>query len=386
MIKIKRGLDLPISGAPEQRIEAARPVRSVALIGFDYHGMKPTMAVQVGDRVKLGQALFTDKKNPSVSYTAPGAGVVSAIHRGEKRVLQSVVIDLDGDEQLEFARYPADQLATLSAEQVRDNLLQSGLWTALRTRPFSKVPDPESSPSSIFVTAIDTQPLAADPRLALPVNAAGDLQQAMAKAAYPMVNVQSISLSGPRDAGAAMKALQESFCRVVLDPQFVDVGVSRQDRDWRIVLARPLLRGGMGDWQAEGQKLLERINAARGQARQCGGKPYAAAQPLAWNATLGGAAEAHSRAMANGNFFDHLDRDGRTPGDRAELAGYSGGLIGENIAAGQDGVDKVVDGWLASPGHCANLMNPGYRELGAAYATDPKSDAGIYWTAMFGSP
>ncbi|KSS31886.1 hypothetical protein APB58_16970 [Pseudomonas aeruginosa] len=195
-----------------------------------------------------------------------------------------------------------------------------------------------------------------------------------------------LALSGPRDAGAAMKALQESFCRVVLDPQFVDVGVSRQDRDWRIVLARPLLRGGMGDWQAEGQKLLERINAARGQARQCGGKPYAAAQPLAWNATLGGAAEAHSRAMANGNFFDHLDRDGRTPGDRAELAGYSGGLIGENIAAGQDGVDKVVDGWLASPGHCANLMNPGYRELGAAYATDPKSDAGIYWTAMFGSP
>ncbi len=71
MIKIKRGLDLPISGAPEQRIEAARPVRSVALIGFDYHGMKPTMAVQVGDRVKLGQVLFTDKKNPSVSYTAP---------------------------------------------------------------------------------------------------------------------------------------------------------------------------------------------------------------------------------------------------------------------------------------------------------------------------
>lgn len=167
MIKIKRGLDLPISGAPEQRIEAARPVRSVALIGFDYHGMKPTMAVQVGDRVKLGQALFTDKKNPSVSYTAPGAGVVSAIHRGEKRVLQSVVIDLDGDEQLEFARYPADKLATLSAEQVRDNLLQSGLWTALRTRPFSKVPDPESSPSSIFVTAIDTQPLAADPQVVI---------------------------------------------------------------------------------------------------------------------------------------------------------------------------------------------------------------------------
>ena len=92
--------------------------------------------------------------------------MVSAIHRGEKRVLQSVVIDLDGDEQLEFARYPADQLATLSAEQVRDNLLQSGLWTALRTRPFSKVPDPESSPSSIFVTAM-IPPLAADPQVVI---------------------------------------------------------------------------------------------------------------------------------------------------------------------------------------------------------------------------
>ncbi|MFP8981405.1 CAP domain-containing protein, partial [Pseudomonas aeruginosa] len=191
---------------------------------------------------------------------------------------------------------------------------------------------------------------------------------------------------GRERAGAHRKGLKEGSGPGGRDRKFVEGGCSGQDGDWGIVIAGPLLGGGMGDWQAEGQKLLERINAARGQARQCGGKPYAAAQPLAWNATLGGAAEAHSRAMANGNFFDHLDRDGRTPGDRAELAGYSGGLIGENIAAGQDGVDKVVDGWLASPGHCANLMNPGYRELGAAYATDPKSDAGIYWTAMFGSP
>ena len=228
-------------------------------------------------------------------------------------------------------------------------------------------------------------PLASDPRLVLPV-VGGDLQDSLARNGYPMVNVQAITLSGPRDAQSAMQALRESFCRVVLDPQFVDVGVSRVDRDWRIVLARPLLGGRLGDWQAEGQKLLERINAARAQARQCGGQSFAASAPLAWNATLAGTAESHSRAMANGNYFDHRDRDGRTPGDRAELAGYSGGLVGENIAAGQDGVDKVVDGWLASPGHCANLMNPGYRELGAAYATDPKSDAGIYWTAMFGSP
>lgn len=229
-------------------------------------------------------------------------------------------------------------------------------------------------------------PLSADPRLRLPASGAVDLQQAMTSAQYPMVNVQAITLNGPRDAAAAMQAIKESFCKVVLDPQFVDIGVNRVDRDWRIVLARPLLTAKLGDAQSEGQKLLTQLNTARSQARQCGGQSFAAAAPLAWNATLGTVAQDHSRDMANNNYLDHKDRDGRTPGDRAELSGYSGQLVGENIAAGQDTVGKVVDGWLASPGHCANLMNPQYQELGAAYATDPKSNAGIYWTAMFGAP
>ena len=228
-------------------------------------------------------------------------------------------------------------------------------------------------------------PLSADTRLVLPASSFGDLQQALAQAAYPMVNVQAINLSGPRDAQAAMKAVQESFCRVVLDPQFVDIGVSHDQRDWRIVLARPLLAARLGDWQAEGQKVLEMLNSARNQPRQCGTQAFGPAAPLTWNTTLASAAESHSRDMANNNYFDHKGRDGSTPGDRAELAGYIAQQIGENIAAGQDTTRKLVDGWLASPGHCANVMNPGFRELGAAYATDPKSDAGIYWTALFGT-
>ena len=228
-------------------------------------------------------------------------------------------------------------------------------------------------------------PLAADPRLVLPANNFGDLQEALGRAAYPMVNVQAISLSGPRDAQGAMKAVQESFCKVVLDPQFVDIGVSRDQREWKIVLARPLLTARLGDWQAEGQKVLDLINTARAQSRQCGTQAFAAAGPLTWNATLATAAESHSRDMANNNYFDHKSRDGAMPGDRAELAGYIGQQIGENIAAGQDTPNKVVEGWLASPGHCANVMNPQFRELGAAYAVDPKSDAGIYWTGLFGT-
>ncbi|MDN5398280.1 MAG: CAP domain-containing protein [Pseudomonas sp.] len=228
-------------------------------------------------------------------------------------------------------------------------------------------------------------PLTSDTRLVLPASNVGDLQQSLARAAYPMVNVQAISLSGPKDAEAAMKAVRESFCRVVLDPQFVDIGVSNSGQDWRIVLARPLVTSGLGDWQTEGRKLLDLINTARAEPRQCGTQAFNATAPLSWNDTLAGAANSHTRNMANGNFFDHLDPDGRTPGDRAELAGYIAKNIGENIAAGLDTPRKVVDGWLASPGHCANLMNPQFRELGAAYAMDPKSDAGIYWTGLFGT-
>lgn len=234
--------------------------------------------------------------------------------------------------------------------------------------------------------SLELPPLNSDTRLALSSEGTRDLQQAMSRAAYPMVNVQAISLSGPRDSQAAMNAVKESFCQVVLDPQFVDIGVSQEGANWRIVLARPLLSGRLGDWQAEGQKLLQEINAARKVARQCGGQPFAAAPPLSWNDTLGGVAAGHTRSMANRNYFDHLDKDGRTPGDRAELAGYQYRLVGENIAAGRDTPRKVVDGWMASAGHCANVMNADFSDFGAAYAVDPKSDAGIYWTGLFGAP
>lgn len=163
MIKIRRGLDLPVAGSPEQVIHDGPAVRSVALIGNDYVGMKPTMRVREGDRVKLGQVLFEDKKTPGVLYTAPAAGTVSAINRGERRVLQSVVIDVDGDEEESFPLFGEDELGSLDRDKVRDNLVNSGAWTALRTRPYSKVPAPDAEPRSIFVTAMDTNPLAADP-------------------------------------------------------------------------------------------------------------------------------------------------------------------------------------------------------------------------------
>jgi Na+-transporting NADH:ubiquinone oxidoreductase subunit A len=169
MIKINRGLDLPISGAPVQRVENGPKIRSVALIGFDYVGMKPTMAVQVGDRVKTGQVIFTDKKTDGVKYTAPATGVIAAINRGDKRVLQSVVIDVEEDDFETFAQY--SDISKLTRQQVVANLVDSGLWTALRTRPFSRVPALDSAPAAIFVAAMDTRPLAADPAVIIAAHA-----------------------------------------------------------------------------------------------------------------------------------------------------------------------------------------------------------------------
>ena len=167
MIKIRQGLDLPISGTPAQSIDDGKAVNQVAVLGADYVGLKPTMAVKVGDRVKLGQVLFSDKKTPGVNYTAPAAGTVSAINRGAQRVLQSVVIDIEGDDAIELPSFAADQLASIGADKVQEALQLSGQWTAFQTRPFSKVPVPGSKPSSIFVTAIDTHPLAADPAIVI---------------------------------------------------------------------------------------------------------------------------------------------------------------------------------------------------------------------------
>jgi len=170
MITIKKGLDLPISGAPEQVIQDGPAITEVAILGEEYVGMRPSMAVKVGDTVKKGQALFSDKKNVGVKFTAPASGIVKEINRGAKRVLQSVVISIEGEESISFPKYESAQLANLERSKVVETLVESGVWTALRTRPFSKVPGIETTPTSIFVTAMDTNPLAASAELIINEN------------------------------------------------------------------------------------------------------------------------------------------------------------------------------------------------------------------------
>ena len=162
-IKIKKGLDIPIKGQPEQVIEVGNTVTRVAAVATDVSGIRPRMAVQVGDRVRVGQALYRDKRNPDVPFTAPGAGEIVEINRGARRALQSVVIRLEGDDSEEFQSWSAGELPALDPQDVRSNLIASGLWTTLRTRPFSRIPGPDDEAAAIFVTAVDTSPLAVDP-------------------------------------------------------------------------------------------------------------------------------------------------------------------------------------------------------------------------------
>lgn len=170
MIKIKKGLDLPISGKPEQVVEEGRGVRSIAVLGDDFPGMKPTMNVVVGDQVRKGQPLFSDKKTEGVVYTSPVAGTVTGVNRGEKRAFISVVVEAAEGGEETFPAYSQEEIKALQRKDVIDQLLTSGNWPALRTRPFSRVPAPNTTPNSIFVTAIDTNPLAADPKVVIAAN------------------------------------------------------------------------------------------------------------------------------------------------------------------------------------------------------------------------
>ena len=167
--RIKKGLDIPIEGPPEQAIHPGRKVSRVALVADDYVGMKARMRVAEGDSVKAGQPLFEDRKSPGIIYTAPASGKVLEISRGDRRALRSLSIEIEGDglEQIEYASYKGSSISELTGEDVRALLIESGLWTALRGRPFGRVPGVDTTPRSVFVTATDTHPLAPDPEVAL---------------------------------------------------------------------------------------------------------------------------------------------------------------------------------------------------------------------------
>lgn len=230
-------------------------------------------------------------------------------------------------------------------------------------------------------------PLAPDARLSqLRIDRAGQLPQALRAAGYRASRAEAISMSGPPDAREAFDFAANQHCRMLLDSRYSVIGVSKKGAEWMIVLARPLLGEDLGDWRSAGREVLEEVNMARAQARRCGDREFKSVPPLRWSDALANAALKHSRDMARNNYFAHEGKDGRSVADRVKAEAYRWSRVGENIATGQGTAQQVVRGWLSSPGHCANIMNADFSEMGAAYVYEPASESGIYWTQVFAKP
>ena len=213
------------------------------------------------------------------------------------------------------------------------------------------------------------------------------LVAALDKAGYDAQQADAMHVTGPADANAAFEAMRPSYCATLRERSYQAIGASRSGNSWSVILARPTpdLKLELPAWPQAGQAILAATNRARSQARQCGARRFGAAPPLAWSDSLALAALAHSADMGEHRFFSHAGSDGRDVGARARSTGYDWRRVGENIASGQASVAEAVAGWLDSPGHCANLMNPAFTEMGAAYALRKGRRPAAYWTQVFGS-
>lgn len=213
-----------------------------------------------------------------------------------------------------------------------------------------------------------------------------NLKEALRAQDYTPSKVQMLQISGFGNPISAMDMLKKHYCEELMNPQYVDIGVSRTGKSWRVVLARPVVSPNLKDWPDEGREILKLTNDARSEARKCGEKFFKAVAPLTWAAKLGAASLTHSRDMASQNYFSHRSKNGGQVDSRVEQQDYAWLGVGENIAAGQGSAEQVVSAWLSSPLHCANLMGKDFSEMGAAYAVDINSDATIYWTQVFANP
>ena len=214
----------------------------------------------------------------------------------------------------------------------------------------------------------------------------GRLHEAVARTDYRAVNSASMRVEGTDDEERILDVLSESYCHSILEPSFTEIGVYQKGKQVWVVVAAPFAVPSAADARKVADRVLVLVNRARASPRQCGSTGLPAVPPLQPSVQLDAAALAHARDMTSHSMFEHRGSDGSTPADRVSRTGYVWKSVGENIAAGSADAESVVKGWLDSPGHCRNIMGPQFTEMGLAYASDPKSEAGIYWSQVFGTP
>ncbi len=282
----------------------------------------------------------------------------------------------------------------LPARRVRQRLLRSGvlLLLSLGGAPVA---------SADVVAAVDAARRASCPGrgVAHPLHETGALDGAAralargsslhaALATLPLrpTFATAIHLLDVRDDHGITRALASRYCDEIGNPGLREIGAAWSGNQLFIIVAVPLAVPGPGERATVEREVLERVNAARAAPRRCGDRSLPAVPPLHASATLSKVAAAHSAQMAASGELEHRDQDGSTPGDRVRRAGYEARVVGENVASGVTSAAEAVAGWLASPGHCANIMDARFTEAGLGYVVAPHTTGAIYWTQLLAAP
>ena len=231
------------------------------------------------------------------------------------------------------------------------------------------------------------KPQAALERVARDLSRGNKLQPSLKAAGYRATRTRVLSIRGDGVAERTAEILaRPDYCRELQVAAMSEVGVYLDARQLWIVIAAPFAPSVGMSGQAAGQRVIELVNHARATPRYCGNRAFDAARTVRWNGALAEASRLHAEDMARHSYLSHTGRDGSDPAQRAERVGYRYRAIGENIAGGQTKPGDAVASWIKSPAHCANLMNPVFSEMGAAYAVDRESELGVYWAQAFGTP
>jgi uncharacterized protein YkwD len=223
-------------------------------------------------------------------------------------------------------------------------------------------------------------------------SAGGSPLTAAARSGYQAGSAVGLRLRGPDDA--IMRTLRQTRCRAVAPESLRDIGVYHRGAQYWVVIAaagtmapaRPPLLADRSQTSTVALRVLDEVNAVRARGTRCGERSFAPAPPLQLSGTLGGAASEHAVDMAQHDYFDHVDLSGHSPADRVRATGYRDKLVGENIAYGPASADEVVAGWLHSPGHCENIMDSRFVEMGLAYAPGQGTRRGLYWDQVLATP
>lgn len=228
-----------------------------------------------------------------------------------------------------------------------------------------------------------------DPRLTTATALAADglaIDEALREAQYRPASATIVKIQGHKGTKGLVRTIAKDSCATLMQAALRDFGFHARGNDAWIAFAAPFETPADNQIDEAQARVLNLVNAARAQARQCGSQSLEATGPVRLNAQLYAAAKSHADDMASQSYFSHTGRDGREVAQRVTQAGYIWRTVGENIASGQMQADVAVQGWIDSPSHCVNLMQASYTDMGLAFAVNPRSEGGIYWVQVFGRP